>query len=84
MCLDSICRTEILRKGANELITAPLLPKKSTGVLQRSRVGESLTLVFGQLHLVRGKGPAAVRITVHLNNGWLEAEVVAHLQRMVD
>ena len=62
---------------------SPLAERKShAGVLQRSRVGESLTLVLGQLHLVCGKGPAAVRITVHLNNGWLQAEVVAHLQRM--
>ena len=59
---------------------SPLKPSSIT-VLQRSRVGESLTLVFGQLHLVRGEGPAAVRITVHLNNGWLQAEVVAHLRR---
>ena len=49
-------------------------------VLQGSRVGERLTLVFGQLHLVRGKRPATVRITVHLHDGTLQAEVVAHLE----
>jgi len=67
---------------ANQRIkTLRPIPTVTCCVLQRSRVGESLTLVFGQLHLVRGEGPAAVRITVHLNNGWLQAEVVAHLRR---
>ena len=65
---------------ANQRIkTLRPIPTVTCCVLQRSRVGESLTLVFGQLHLVRGEGPAAVRITVHLNNGWLQAEVIAHL-----
>ena len=65
---------------ANQRIkTLHPIPTVTCCVLQRSRVGESLTLVFGQLHLVRGEGPAAVRITVHLNNGWLQAEVIAHL-----
>lgn len=48
-------------------------------VLQRSRVGEGLSLVLGQLHLVCGEGPATVCITVHLNDGRLQAEVVADL-----
>ena len=49
-------------------------------VLQRSGVGGDLVLVFGQLHLVRGEGPAAVRIAVHFDDGALEAEVIGHLQ----
>ena len=54
--------------------------KRPISVLQRSRVGGDLVLVFGQLHLVRGEGPAAVRITVHFDDGALEAEVIGHLQ----
>ena len=53
--------------------------KRPISVLQRSRVGGDLILVFGQLHLVRGEGPAAVRIAVHFDDGALEAEVIGHL-----
>ena len=53
--------------------------KRPISVLQRSRVGGDLVLVFGQLHLVRGEGPAAVRIAVHFDDGALEAEVIGHL-----
>ena len=48
-------------------------------VLQRRGVGGDLVLVFSQLHLVRGEGPAAVRIAVHFDDRALEAEVVGHL-----
>ena len=69
-------------KIVNWILSFPVpIGRKIRKVLQRSRVGERLTLVFGQLHLVCGKRPAAVRITVHLNNGWLQAEVVADLRR---
>ena len=48
-------------------------------VLQRRGVGGNLILVFSQLHLVCGEGPAAIRIAVHFDDRALEAEVVGHL-----
>ena len=48
-------------------------------VLQRRGVGGDLVLVFRQLHLVRGEGPAAVGIAVHFNDRALETEVIGHL-----
>ena len=74
-----------LNETSSETFTTSPPGRHSTGfllfeVLQRSRVGERLTFVFGQLHLVRSKGPATVRITVHLHDGTLQAEVVAHLE----
>ena len=56
-----------------------LVTQSAANVLQRSRVGGDLVLVFGQLHLIRGEGPAAVRIAVHFDDGALEAEVISHL-----
>ena len=53
---------------------------RTANVLQRGRVGGDLVLVFGQLHLIRGEGPAAVRVAVDFNDGALEAEVIGHLQ----
>mmetsp|Transcript_2887 Transcript_2887/g.3255 ORF Transcript_2887/g.3255 Transcript_2887/m.3255 type:complete len:243 (-) Transcript_2887:66-794(-) len=47
--------------------------------LQGSGVTEGLALVLCQLHLVRGEGPAAVCITVHLDDGTLQTEVIGHL-----
>ena len=55
-------------------------PLQRPAVLQRRGVGGDLVFVFGQLHLVRGEGPAAVRIAVHFDDGALEAEVIGHLQ----
>ena len=57
---------------------SPLL-RSPVEVLQRSGVGGDLVLVFGQLHLVRGEGPAAVRIAVHFDDRALEAEIIGHL-----
>mmetsp|Transcript_50821 Transcript_50821/g.83567 ORF Transcript_50821/g.83567 Transcript_50821/m.83567 type:complete len:381 (-) Transcript_50821:221-1363(-) len=52
---------------------------KQIHFLQRSRVGGDFVLVFSKLHLVRGKGPAAVCIAVHFDDCALEAEVIGHL-----